>query len=111
MPGRRERPKKIFSADLTAKMVDILTGVNRPRQPIGFIPLAVPCISVSVAVHDRPRPGSIGLNRFGQRLQRNPVFVHPATYPQDEALTRVPIEVEQPLFFSLFHNVPMSRLN
>jgi hypothetical protein len=30
-------------------------------------------------------------------------------YPHDEALTRVPVEVERALFLSLFHNVPMSR--
>jgi len=89
-------------------MIDILTGVNRPREPVRFLALAVPCIAVSVPVRDGPGSSGIRFNRFGQCLKRNAVFFHAAMYPHDEALPCVPIEVERALFLSLFHNVPMS---
>ncbi len=72
--------------------------------------MTVPRIAEGVAIHHGPDCGFVGFDRIGERFHRNAVFVHASADPHDQALTRIPVEVEQPLFFSLFHNVPVSRL-
>ncbi|MBB5540486.1 hypothetical protein GGD70_000764 [Paraburkholderia fungorum] len=91
-------------------MVDVLSGVDRAREPVRFIAMTIPSITEGVAIHHRADCRFVGLNRFGKRFHCYAVFVHAAADPHDQALTRIPVEVEQPLFFSLFHNVPVSRL-
>lgn len=91
-------------------MVDVLSSVDCTRKPIRLFAMTVPRISVGVAIHHGPHCGFVGLDCISKRFNRNAVFVHASADPHDQALTRIPVEVEQPLFFSLFHNVPVSRL-
>ena len=95
---------------LTAEVIDILSGVDCTREPIRFIAMTVPRIAEGVAIDHGPGRGFVGFDRIGERFHRNAVFIHASADPHDQALTRIPVEVEQPLFFSLFHNVPSSRL-
>src|SRR3569832_471306 len=90
---------------LAAKVVDVLSGVNGAREPVGLVAVAVPRIADRVAIHDRARRGGVYRYRLAERFDRDAVFVHAPAYPRDQALTRIPVEVEQPLlFFSLFHH-------
>jgi hypothetical protein len=95
---------------LATEEIDVLSGVDRTLEPIGFIAVAIPRIAEGVAIHHGTHGIRIGFERLFELFHRDAVVVHAFAYPRDETLTCVAIEVEQPLFFSLFHNVPVPLL-
>jgi hypothetical protein len=94
----------------TAEVIDVLSGVNCAREPVGFVAVAVPRIAVCVAIHHCTGGVRVGFERVGERFHRDVVFIHASAYPHDQALTRIPVEIELQLFFSLFHSLPMFQL-
>ena len=88
-----------------AEMLDVLTRVDGAREPVGAVALAVPFVPERVAVF---RHGGIGDQRLFERFKRNAKFIHATTDPQDQPLTSLTVEVERPMFLSLFHNVPIT---
>jgi hypothetical protein len=76
---------------LAAKMLDILSGVNGTSEPLRYFPVAIPGIAICIAVHRL----FFGFGNSGsQIIQRNAVFFHAASNPQDQAFACLSIEVE-----------------